>query len=155
MEQSHEVHAAIYERSLAYYFKDEFASAELISPIMNELIVAGQKITPAAYEEALARQVTLARRMDAFFADYDVLVTLSTAGEGPPRSEVEAPDSALMWTLAHLSVVSAPAFVSPHGKPFGLQLVARRYNDTLLFRFVEELVGKALLPPGCNPPVQV
>ena len=155
MEQSHEVHAAIYDRSLAYYFKEEFQRAELISPMMNELIVAGQKITPAAYEEALARQVTLARRMDAFFADCDVLVTLSTAGEGPLRTEVEPPDSALMWTLAHLSVVSAPAFVSPHGRPFGLQLVARRYNDPLLFRFVEELVGKGLLPPGCNPRVEV
>lgn len=155
MEQSHQVHAAIYDRSLAYYFKEEFQRAELISPMMNELIVAGRKITPAAYEEALATQVTLARRMDAFFADCDVMVTLSTAGEGPLRTEVEPPDSALMWTLSHLAVVSAPAFVSPHGRPFGLQLVARRYNDPLLFRFVEELVGKGLLPPGCNPRVEV
>lgn len=154
MEESHDVHSTIYDRALAYYFQEEFRRAELISPVMNELILAGQKITPAMYEAALERQVELARRMDAFFADCDVLVTLSTAGEGPLRTEVEPPDSALMWTLTHLSVVSAPAFVSPHGRPFGLQIVARRYNDLLLLRFVDELVARGLLPPGCNPPVE-
>jgi Asp-tRNA(Asn)/Glu-tRNA(Gln) amidotransferase A subunit family amidase len=151
LHEAHDVHATIYNRALAYYFQEEFKRAELVSPVMQELIEAGQGITPAQYEQTLERQVQLARRMDAFFADFDIILTLSTAGMAQPRDEVEAMDSALIWTLAHLAVVSAPAFKSAAGKPFGLQIVARRYNDLLMFRFVEELIEKGLLPPGCNP----
>jgi Asp-tRNA(Asn)/Glu-tRNA(Gln) amidotransferase A subunit family amidase len=56
-----------------------------------------------------------------------------------------------MWTLMHLAVVSAPAFRSPSGMPFGLQLAARRYNDPLLFKLVDELVDRGLLPAGTYP----
>jgi Asp-tRNA(Asn)/Glu-tRNA(Gln) amidotransferase A subunit family amidase len=151
LERAHHVHETIYNRALAYYFKEEFKRAELISPVMNRLILAGQQVSNAEYEAALEEQVQLARRMDATFADCDVIVTLSTAGEAPPREQEEAPDSALMWTLTHLPAVSAPAFLSPSGLPFGLQLVARRYNDPLLFRFIEEVVGLGLLPPQTFP----
>lgn len=150
---AHELHSTIYDRALAYYFKEEFKRAELISPVMNELIASGQSITPEQYEQALSQQVVAGRAMDAFFAGFDVLITLSTGGSAPPREQVELPDSALIWTLSHLASVSAPAFTSPEGMPFGIQLVARRYNDPLLFRFVDELVERGYLPPGCNPAV--
>ena len=77
---------------------------------------------------------------------FDVAVTLATAGEAPLRHVEEAPDSALMWTLTHLPAISAPVFRSPRGLPFGLQLVARRYNDPLLLKFVAEAVASGLLP---------
>ena len=153
MHRTHIVHETIYNCALAYYFKEEYGRAELISPVMNRLIVAGQQISPAEYEAALAEQVRLARKMDAFLSDFDVLVTLSTAGAAPVREREEAPDTALMWTLAHLAVISAPVFRSPEGMPFGLQLVARRYNDPLLFSFIRELVGMEHLPKGAYPPV--
>jgi len=153
MQRSHRVHGTIYNRALAYYFKEEFKRAELITPVMNQLIVAGQRITNTEYDEALGEQIALANLMDDFFDGYDVLVTLSTAGEAPPRDQEEAPDAALMWTLTHLAAVSAPAFVSPAGLPFGLQLSARRYNDPLLFRFIDEVVGLGLLPKNAFPRV--
>lgn len=152
MERSHWVHETIYNRALAYYFKEEFTKAELISPVMNRLITAGQQVSNAQYEAALEEQVVLARQMDAFFSEVDILVTLSTAGHAPERAQEELPDSALMWTLTHLAVVSAPAFVSPAGLPFGLQLAARRYNDPLLFAFIGELVAAGLLPARMFPP---
>lgn len=151
MQRSHDVHETIYNRALAYYFKEEFTRAELISPVMNRLITAGQQVSNSQYEAALEEQVALARQMDAFFADFDVLVTLSTAGHAPIREQEEAPDSALMWTLTHLAVVSAPAFVSPNGLPFGLQIAARRYNDPLLFSFIDQLVAQGLLPARTFP----
>jgi Asp-tRNA(Asn)/Glu-tRNA(Gln) amidotransferase A subunit family amidase len=151
MTRSHIVHEAIYNRALAYYFKEEYKRAELISPVMRRLILAGQKISNAEYEAALEEQIRLAHQMDAVLADFDVLVTLSTAGEAPPREQEEFPDSSLMWTLTHLAVVSAPAFRSPSGMPFGMQLVTRRYNDPLLFKFVDELVGQGFLPSGAFP----
>ena len=154
MAGAHTVHETIYNKALAYYFKEEFKRAELISPVMNRLISAGQGVSVAAYEAALEEQVGLARLMEKFFtgdvaasansAGYDVMLTLSTAGEAPLRSVEEAPDSALMWTLTHLPAVSAPVFSSPDSLPFGLQLVARRYNDPLLFRFIAEVEALGL-----------
>jgi Asp-tRNA(Asn)/Glu-tRNA(Gln) amidotransferase A subunit family amidase len=146
MAESHPVHATIYNRALAYYFQDEFKKAELVSPVMNTLITAGQAISPKAYAAALDRQVDLARAMERFSRGFDVLVTLSTAGEAPLRHIEEQPDAALMWTLAQLPAISAPVFRSPRGLPFGLQLAARRYNDPLLLRFVAEAVQRGHLP---------
>lgn len=146
--ESHEIHATIYNRALAYYFQEEFKKAELISPVMNRLIAEGSQISNEEYGAALERQTFLARAMDDFFAGYDIIVTLSTAGEAPPRHVDEQPDSALVWTLTHLPSISAPVFRSPNGRPFGLQIVARRYNDLLLLRFIESLVAQGMLPMG-------
>lgn len=151
MERSHVVHETIYNRSLAYYFQEEYRRAELISPIMETLIIAGQNIRTVDYEAALEEQMQLARKMDFFLQDYDALVTLSTAGEAPPREGHELPDTALMWTLTHLSVISAPVFRSPAGRPFGLQLVTRRYSDPLLFSLVRELISRGHLPARVFP----
>ena len=146
MDQAHAVHATIYNRALAYYFQAEFQKAELVSPLMNQLIEDGQRITREAYAQALAQQVVLARAMDGFARGFDVLLTLSTAGGAPLRHVEERPDSALMWTLAQLPAVSAPVFRCPQGLPFGLQIVARRYNDPLLLNFIDEAVQRGLLP---------
>ena len=144
--ECHRVHATIYNRALAYYFKAEHERAELVSPVMRGLIEAGLRVTPEEYAAALERQVELARIAERFMRGFDVAVTLSTAGEAPLRHVEEAPDSALMWTLAQLPAISAPAFRSPRGLPFGLQLVARRYNDPLLLKFVADAVQAGLLP---------
>jgi len=150
MAECHPLHSTIYNRALAYYFQDEFKKAELVSPVMNTLIEAGRAISPTSYTAALERQVELARTMDTFAQGYDVMVTLSTAGEAPLRHVEERPDSALMWTLTHLPAISAPVFRSPRGLPFGLQLVARRYNDPLLLNFVDEAVQRGHLPASSH-----
>ncbi len=146
MAECHPLHATIYNRALAYYFKQEFQRAELVSPVMNALIAAGNKVSVPGYTMALARQIELARLMDRFTQNFDVLVTLSTAGEAPLRDVEERPDSALMWTLAQLPSISAPVFKGPRKLPFGLQIVARRYNDPLLLKFVAEAVRRGHLP---------
>jgi len=146
MNECHALHATIYNRALAYYFRDEFRKAELVSPIMRTLIEAGQCVSAQDYAMALERQVELARAMERWMQGFDVVVTLSTAGHAPPRNVEEPPDSALMWTLTQLPAVSAPVFRSPDALPFGLQLVARRYNDPLMMAFIDETVERGLLP---------
>lgn len=153
MEHSHEVHSTIYDRTLAYYFQEEFKKSELVSPIMNEVIRHGNTIAVGEYKKALEEQEVLAHAMDNFFSNYDVLVSLSTAGEAPPREIMEKPDPALIWTMTHLPVISAPVFTSPSGLPFGVQLVARRYNDMLLFKFADFLNSMNFIPDGVNPTV--
>jgi Asp-tRNA(Asn)/Glu-tRNA(Gln) amidotransferase A subunit family amidase len=151
MEHAHEVHATIYDKTLAYYFREEFKNKQLVSPIMNELIESGNRITPQQYQQALKEQERLAQRMETFFAEYDVLVSLSTAGTAPLREETEKRDPSLIWTMTHLPVISAPVFTSPTGLPFGVQMAARRYNDRLLFRFAQYVGERDWLPKTVHP----
>ena len=151
MEQSHAVHETIYNKTLAYYFSEEYQKSELVSPVMNKLILSGMGISVESYHAALKRQDELIHLMDGFLQDYDVMISLSTAGEAPPRNEMERPDPALMWTLTHLPVVSAPICTSPTHKPFGIQFAARKYNDLLLFNFIDHLRLAGMLPETCNP----
>jgi len=151
LDKAHEIHEKIYNKSLSYYFKNEFEKAEFVSPIMNELISLGNETKISDYHAALEDQSKLISEMDDFMENYDIIISLSTAGEAPDRNELELPDPALIWTLAQLPVVSAPVFTSPEKLPYGLQIVARKYNDYLLFNFIEYLTGLKILPEGSNP----
>jgi len=151
MKTADKVHSTIYDRTLAYYFREESKRSELVSPIMSEIIERGKEITVKQYQQALKEQEVLSREMDAFYSDYDIVISLSTAGSAPKREELEKPDPALSFSMTHLSVLSVPVFLSPSGMPFGAQIVARRYNDRLLFRFVEYLLDLGLIPEGTNP----
>ncbi len=146
MLKTHEAHAIIYNKALSYYFKGEYSQVDFVSPVMNELITAGSKIAVSEYAHAVALQNQIIQEMDAYFANFDILISLSTAGEAPLREVVEAPDPALMWTMAHLPVVSVPQFKSPTGMPFGMQVVARKYNDYLLFEFLAYLKSLQFIP---------
>lgn len=151
MKSSHEVHEKIYDKTLSYYFQEEFKKPEFVSPIMNDIIQRGIKISIEEYHKALREQESQIKIMDKFFENYDVIISLSTAGEAPPRDETERPDPSLIWTLTHLPVVSAPAFISPEGLPYGVQFASRKYNDILLFRFLNYLRDQRLIPEGINP----
>ncbi|MDO8518157.1 MAG: amidase, partial [bacterium] len=146
MEKTHETHATIYDKSLSYYFQNEYAEADFLSPIMNELIERGAAITIEDFKIAIDLQTSMIYKMDAYFGDFDILISLSTAGEAPARNKTELPDPALMWTLTHLPVVSAPVFTSENGLPFGIQIVARKYNDYLLLEFLGYLESLGMIP---------
>ena len=150
MKESHHIHENIYNKSLSYYFKDEYQKDKLVSRTMNDLIEKGFDVSINEYHDALSKQNKLIHMMDKFFQNYDAIITLSTSGEAPPRDSVENVDSALMWTLTHLPTVSAPVFNSPNGNPFGLQIISRKYNDSLLFNFIDYLQSVDLIPESCN-----
>jgi Asp-tRNA(Asn)/Glu-tRNA(Gln) amidotransferase A subunit family amidase len=154
MSIAHEVHATIYNKSLSHYFREEYKNSQLVSPIMNDIIEQGQRISFEQYRQALILQNDIIQSMDEFMQQYDILISLSTAGEAPLRDEFEKPDPALMWTLAHLPVVSVPAFTGPNGLPFGMQIVARKYNDYLLFDFIDYLRKMELIPEGVKPKIK-
>lgn len=151
METTRNCHKTIYNKALSYYFAEEFKDKDFISPVMNELIQEGSKISPEDYHSALKNQNNLINIMDNFMNDYDAIITLSTSGEAPLREVEEINDSALMWTLTHMPVVSAPNFKSPDNIPFGLQITARKYNDILLFNLIDYLISTELIPNTCNP----
>lgn len=139
-EKAHEIHQTIYDKALAYYFKDEFKHKSLVSGIMYDIVERGNKLTLADYLYGLERQNELARRFDCMMEDCDIILTLSTGGEAPKGlTSPDRPDSCLIWTLCGAPAINLPVFKGPNGLPFGAQVVARRYNDILLIRFVKKL----------------
>lgn len=145
--EAHDVHATIYDRTLAYYFREEFRQRTLISPLIYEIVERGNRISLASYRAALDEQSRLSRRMDEIFAEGpDVILNLSTGGEAPKGMDApDRQDNCLIWTLGGIPAISLPVFHGPNGLPFGLQAVARRYNDFLLLGFVKWLQQERLM----------
>lgn len=146
LNDAHRVHSIIYDRSLAYYFKDEFKRDELISPIMYEIIRRGNEITQEQFVSALQSQIEMADEIDKLLEGFDSFVSISTASAAPLRGELELPDPSLIWTLTYLPTVSVPLFKSIDGLPFGLQLGARRYNDYRLLDLLDFLEQRGFVP---------
>jgi Asp-tRNA(Asn)/Glu-tRNA(Gln) amidotransferase A subunit family amidase len=151
LNNSHEIHATIYNKSLAYYFKDEYKNKKLISPVMHNLIRNGININVSDYYQAIQEQNELINVLDRSLSDFDVIISLSTAGEAPERGVEELDDPALIWTLAHLPVVGVPKFLSPNHNPFGIQIAARKYNDLLMLDFINYLLSVEMIPEGSCP----
>lgn len=152
MEKTHAIHETIYNKALSYYFQREYKQGDFISPIMKDLIKKGNAIEVEEYKKSLGLQAGLINSMDFFFRDFDVIISLSTAGEAPLRNISESPDPALMWTLTGLPAVSVPLLKSPSGMPFGVQIAARKYNDYLLFNFLDYLKLINLIPAKSQHP---
>jgi len=151
MENSHDLHAVIYDHCLAYYFSEEFKSKDGMTSRLRGQIEHGKRVGVKEYQAALKEQISLWNKMDRFLDGYDVMISLSTAGEAPILGEIERPDPGLMWTLTNLPALSVPAFRSPGGMPFGLQLAARRYSDLLILDFVRRLIEYKMIPAVSNP----
>jgi Asp-tRNA(Asn)/Glu-tRNA(Gln) amidotransferase A subunit family amidase len=151
--EAHEIHSIIYDRALAYYFKEEFQQHTLVSKQIYEIVERGNDLTLSDYQGALARQSKVAQAMDRLFLDgYDVLLDMATAGEAlEGLATVDRPDHALIWTLCGLPAVSVPLLQGPTGLPLGAQFVARRYNDLRLLNFLDWLSQHGVLPQRTNP----
>ncbi len=145
---THETHSIIYAKSLAYYFKNEAKMSSQISPVMSEMISAGEAIGSETFFAALRLQESISIKLDRLLAPYDFVVSLSTSSSAPLRGIEELPDPSLIWTLGHVPSVAAPTFRCPEGLPFGAQFISRRWNDYLLLQGIEKLVDCGTLPPG-------
>ena len=77
---------------------------------------------------------------DSLFQPYDFVISLGTSSSAPLRHEVEIPDPSLIWTLCQLPSVAAPTDRCPAGRPFGIQVVSRKYDDYRLLQAVETMI---------------
>ncbi len=153
LSDTHVIHDIIYNKCIAYYFQEEYEHGELVSSIMRDLISRGLSIIPDEYKQALKKQEEIIFLVDSFFDEYDFIISLSSASHAPTLDEVEKIDTALIWTMTYVPVVSAPVFVSSTGLPFGVQLISKRYNDFKLLKFVQYLKSIDLIPHAVNPSV--
>jgi len=150
LQDSHNIHSIIYNKSLAYYFQNEKKLDSQITPIMKQMIEAGELIKPEEFKRALIMQASYCEIMDKLFSSYDFIFSLGTSSSAPLRGVEELPDPSLIWTLGHLPVIAAPIFFSPSGMPFGAQFFSRRWNDYALLQGVEDLVKCGILPKSSN-----
>ncbi len=150
---AHAIHTTIYDRALAYYFKEEFVAQTLVSPIMYDIVQRGNRVGLGEYDEALKAQTALAHQLDAIMAQhYDIIVDLSTGGEAlKGLDSSDRPDNCLIWTLCGVPTMNLPAFIGPTGLPFGAQIYARRYNDYLLLDFARHLQAQGLIGSDTHP----
>lgn len=142
----HATHQTIYDKSLAYYFKDEYAKHELMSPIFYDIIQEGLRISKEEYQEALEKQSHETREFDHWMESYDILITLATADEAPiGLTTPDIPDANLIWTYLGLPIATLPVLTGEHGLPIGASAVARKYNDKLLLDFLTYLESRHIL----------
>jgi Asp-tRNA(Asn)/Glu-tRNA(Gln) amidotransferase A subunit family amidase len=157
LKHAHAIHSLIYDKTLAYYFAEEFKNKDLVSAVMYEIIERGQKVSLDRYKAALEEQRLLAKDMDSFLAEeWDIVLSLSTGGEAlEGLDSVDRPDNCLIWTLCGLPAINIPVFVGPLGLPFGAQIVARRYSDYKLLAFARWLRERGVISDTTFPePIQ-
>ena len=152
--RAHDIHTKIYDRTLAYYFRDEFEANTLVSPIMYEIVQRGNAVTLDEYKVALDEQASLSRELDEFLvrSRYDIILDLATGGEAPYGLDSnDRLDHCLIWTLCGVPAVNLPVFTGPNGLPFGAQIFSRRYNDYLVLNFARHLRAHGMIRDGVNP----
>lgn len=137
----HNHHNNIYCKSLSYYFKNLSKRKNKISEIMKNMINKGDKITTNQYLQSCLAQELLTKRFEILMKNYDFLITPSTASVAPQIGKIEKIDTCLIWTFFGIPGISLPIFWDTKTKlPFGLQIVAKRYDDFLLLDFAEEII---------------
>lgn len=142
----HETHQTIYDKSLAYYFKDEYTNHELMSPIFYDIIQEGNTISTQTYQDALKMQSSQTVEFNTWIESYDILITLATADEAPiGLTTPDIPDANLIWTYLGLPVATIPVLKGRNNLPIGISVVAQKYNDKLLLEFLEYLSHIQLL----------
>jgi Asp-tRNA(Asn)/Glu-tRNA(Gln) amidotransferase A subunit family amidase len=138
--QIHEIHENIYAKSLSYYFKNEIKQHEFISDIMIKMIKEGEKVSTDNYNSAIQLQPELRKKFDKIFEDIDFILTPSTASSAPVIGQNEKYDTSLIWTFLGYPTISIPLFEQNNTKlPYGLQIVAKKYEDFALLDFSDKI----------------
>ncbi len=129
-----QLHADImaYESAQSLAF-ERTVHADQLSTRLQAILDAGGRIDAEAYlaKREYARQV--ARRVDAWFDEYDVVLAPSASGEPPFFDQGTGdPQFCRGWTLVGTPCVHLPFTHGPQGLPVGLQAIGRIHHDHVL-----------------------
>jgi amidase len=119
-------------RNYAYEYEQH---NELVSQVLRDtLLTPGRELPLSAYVEAIETAEAFRGHIDDIFADVDVLLTPSAAGEAPEGfGSTGDPSFNSIWTLAWTPCLTLPAGNGPKGLPLGIQFVGPRNRDEALF----------------------
>jgi len=128
-------HRRIFEfeaaRNYAYEYEEH---GEKLSPALRDgLLARGRALPLAAYIEAIETAEGFRRYLDDVFAEVDILLTPSAAGEAPQGlGSTGDPRFNAIWTLAWTPCLTLPAGNGRKGLPLGVQLMGPRFRDETL-----------------------
>jgi amidase len=119
-------------RNYAYEYEQHH---DLVSQVLRDTVLTpGRELPLADYVEAIETAELFRAHVDDIFADVDVLLTPSAAGEAPEGFDSTGdPSFNSIWTLAWTPCLTLPAGNGPKGLPLGIQLVGPRFSDEALF----------------------
>jgi aspartyl-tRNA(Asn)/glutamyl-tRNA(Gln) amidotransferase subunit A len=116
------------------------AQQDLLDPYLRAGAEAGRSITAAAYHAALMTRQAVAARMEALFADHDLLVLPGFHVAAPPVPGLpdglrgKAPALTCWANHTGQPAASVPCGLTRDGLPIGLQIVGPRFADLLVLR---------------------
>lgn len=106
-----------------------------MSPQVQGLLEAGRAVDDGRYTDALNAMAEAKAFFNAFFADYDAILSPSAAGEAPAYGDGTGdPIFCTIWTFAGLPSLSLPLLRGEKDLPIGAQLVGAAEQDDRLFR---------------------
>ncbi len=126
-------------------------------------IEAGALVTPADVDAARVRMGEIRRRVTAFFDDYDLIITPTTACTAFPIGErqrdIDGQRVDPLWGpfpfTAPINVSGLPAASVPvglaNGLPVGLQVIGRDHAEGVLLDVCEQLEEAVGFPTGEMP----
>ena len=103
---------------------------DLLGTDTVEDLEAGLGVSHETYRERQLLAIAARQSADAFFNDFDVLLTPSAPGEA--LETLKDTGSSLfnrVWTVLYVPCVTLPVFTGAKGLPIGAQVVGRRYDD--------------------------
>jgi Asp-tRNA(Asn)/Glu-tRNA(Gln) amidotransferase A subunit family amidase len=141
----HEMHLRIMASDAAAYHRPTFqAQPDRYGRHIAQLIRTGEKVTPAAYFEAVEHQQTFRREMQAIAAAFDGLLAPATVTPAPtPETTGDARFNS-PWSFAGFPVVSIPCSLADDGLPCGLQFIGPPHTDLAMVELAawcEERIG--------------
>ena len=145
----HDIHRRIYHTDLGYYLKTEMArDPSKLSATLRDIFEDSRTIPAQDYPVALREQVALAQEVEAFFREHriDAICMNSSNGAAQEVEPLTHQDVNPLWTATWVPVINVPAFSSPQGLPFGLQLVGPKFADLKLLALLRSLAQRDLLP---------
>ncbi len=103
---------------------------ELLSAEYAERMVQGMAISQRDYQLALGQGEWCRQRFAREMSRFDVLLTLSAAGEAPLGLHTTG-DAVFnrIWTLLGVPCIQLPAAAGPQGLPLGVQVIGVRGSD--------------------------
>ena len=140
LNEIHLLHETMYSKSLSYYFKNEMKNHEFVSAVMKDMINRGDKITADVYMNCMKQQPIIRKKFDKIFEDFDFIVVPSTASYAPEISKNETDDTCLIWTFLGYPAITLPLYICKEKNlPYGLQIIAKKFDDFSLLDFAEKL----------------
>ncbi|MFW9262494.1 amidase [Nostoc sp. CALU 546] len=131
---------------------------------LRSIAQIGDRLTLAEYLSAQDAREALARQMQRFHQNYDLLITPTLpvvafpVGQNRPLSYIDNPQRdwspfSYPFNLTQQPAASVPCGFTKNGLPVGIQIVAAKYQDLLVLQAAKayESVSPFIMPLEVNP----